>query len=450
LIPGKEVELNCRNFASVVRVLAICCAFGADTWADSWEDLRRNGDLAREQGRYREARQYLETALAELDQETGLETPDLLHAALDHELAGVCNSLGDSARAEFLLVEAQNIIETHPEANAGLRSSVLGGMGMFRASQGRLKEAKELMERGLASRQSLGERDTGTATMKSGLGQIYMLSGNLADAERLLQSAVEVHRARLPARNLDRIVSETSLGTVYVLEGRYQAAEVVLQQVSEEARQMGESHPAYAATLTVLADLHRLKGDVARREPLLRKAQAIYEESLGPQSMRVAETLLDMSIDLAANNKFTLAEADISRALNIFRKARGEEDPMLALGEYQLAKVYLQQRKYAEAEALLKHALSIQEKTWPDGHYAIGDTLYQLAEAQRLQRRYADAELQYKAAIAVYEKSSPSQSRGLAVALQQYARLLRTRRTDEARILEKRAQDLKRTIQAFR
>jgi len=446
-----KVEMNCRNSASVIRVLAIVCAFQASTWAGSWEDSRRAGVLAREQGRYQEARQHLESALTALDQEAASDTQDLRRAALDHELASVCHVLGDSTKAEFLFLEAQSILDKHPDADTGLRSSILGGLGMLRASQGRLKEAKEIMETALAGTgKASAALDARTATLQSGLGQVYMATGKLADAERLLQSAVEVHRISLPSRHLDRIVSQTSLGTVYVLEGRYQTAEPLLQQVSEDARQLGESHPAYASTLTILADLYRLEGDFARREPLLKKAQAIYEESLGPESVRVAETLLDMSVDLVAMNKFALAETNIRRALNILRKFRGAEDPMVALGEYQLGKAYIMQSKYAEAELLLNHALSIQEKTWPDGHFVLGDTLYQLAEVQRLQRRYADAELQYQRAIAAYEKSSVPRPGGLTLALEQYARLLRTRRTDEARILEKRAQDLKRSVQTFR
>jgi hypothetical protein len=57
--------------------------------------------------------------------------------------------------------------------------------------------------------------------------------------------------------------------------------------------------------------------------------------------------------------------------------------------------------------------------------------------------------LLYQRAIASYEKLGPSGSGGLGAALQQYARLLRTGRSDEARALEKRAQEVQKGVHSF-
>jgi tetratricopeptide (TPR) repeat protein len=286
-----------------------------------------------------------------------------------------------------------------------------------------------------------GEGDARTASGKANLGRLYMLEGKLADAERLLVDAVRVHETVLPAGHPDRIASENGLATLYAAQGRSAGAEQMIQKVTKDAPQLGEQHPLYAASLVELAGVYRLAGRPGRGQPLLRKALAIYETSIGPDCPPVAYTLLFMSIDALSANEPALAENQLRRALDIFRKTNGPDHPMTALAEYRLAQAYSQQMKYGEAELLLKHALTIQEGVYPNGHMAIADTLYGLAEVEAVQRRYTDAEWNYQRAISIYEnldQASPS----LAIALQHYAKVLRIKRTTEAKALERRAIEL--------
>jgi tetratricopeptide (TPR) repeat protein len=424
----------------------IICATQAASGSEPWEELRRNGTAAREQGRYPEAKRDLEGALATFP----FDPQDLRRADLDDELASVYEYLGESASAERAYRDAVVILDRRADATAGFRSTILGNFGLFRANQGRFNEARELLEAALAgSRKALGERDFRTAYLKSGLAQLYLKEGRLASAEPLLLDAIEVQRTALPPSHLDRIVSESGLGYLYMIERRYDKAEAILQQVSEDARRLGESHPTLAFTLVNLANLYRAEGKSARSEPLFRRAMAIYEASLGPDSLKVAEARLNIGIDSIASRKFAIAEGEIERALGIFRRIDGPDNLAAALAEYRLAVAYAGEGKYDEAESVLQHALAILEKTWPDGHFVVADCLHEMAEVERLRRRYANAELLYQRAIAVYEKCGLAGSSGLAVALQQYARLLRTGRTDEAKALEKRAQELQKSVHAF-
>src|SRR5205823_6167618 len=119
------------------------------------------------------------------------------------------------------------------------------------------------------------------------------------------------------------------------------------------------------------------------------------------------------------------------------------------LAEFRLAKVFAGEARYSEAGQLLAHAIAVDEKTWPGGHFLLGDSWFQLAEVERAEHRYAEAEVNYQKAIVVYEKSGASTSPGLASALRQYASLLKIGRREEARALEKRAQQVQRSVQAF-
>ena len=376
------------------------------------------------------------------------EGQDLRRADLDDELAGRHQLEGDDAAAEALYQDALSILEKHPDDGADVRARVLGGLGLFRARQGRIDEAKSILEAAIAGASAaFGERDVRTASLKSCLGQIYIMQRRAPDAEPLLKDAVEIQRAGHASVG-DRVVSEAALGAAYMQGGRYSAAEPMLQQAVEEARELGESDPTYGSALTTLADLYRVEGKQARMEPLLRKAQAIFAAAFGAESPRVGEIMLDRSIENMSEKKFALAETELGEALGILRK-QGANHPAVAIGEARLARIYTQRGRYREARTMLEHALPILEMTWPDG-YLFADGLYDLAQVERLEKDYAAAELGYRKAIAAYEKTGAAGAQGLEMALRQYASLLRTNRGDEAKALEKRAEGLHKSVQAFR
>jgi tetratricopeptide (TPR) repeat protein len=415
--PGSQVKEEKQRTEHSMRKcnlwIAVFCSCGAAAQAAS-PPPEEPWEIARRQGNYPDAKRLLHEALAN----PGAQS-DIRRVELEDELASVCQILGDMSEAERLFADLENILHTNPAIGLATQSIVRGDIGLFRARQGRLDDAADVLEAALAtSRRALGDRGAGTAALESDLGQVFVLEGKLRDAEPLLRAAVDVLRKDLPAGHLDRIVAETSLGSLYMIEGRFDNAEPVLQQANNEARGLGESHPAYAAALAALADLYRLEGKSARGAPLLKKAQAIYEASFGEDSPRVAEIMLDRSIDDIVAKKFSLAETEVTKALDILRITQGAEHPTVALAEFRLAKVRAGQQRYPEAEQLLEHAIAVQEKTWPEGHFPLGDSLFGLAEVQRLERRYAEAQVNYRKAIGVYEKSGRLDAPGLVAARQ--------------------------------
>jgi tetratricopeptide (TPR) repeat protein len=332
---------------AVIAVLGIHFAH-AEVSQNTWNDLLRKGTLARHEGRYVEARSYLEAAHEGIPADAG----DAKLVDLDDELGGVYELFGDWPAAERVYQEAIAILNRHPQEMSGLRASVMAGMGSFRASQGRLEEAVSLLETALnAIRSQRGERDPGVVNLKSSLGQLYLLEGRFNEAEALLREVNEVHKASLAPQNLDRIVSASSLGYLYMLEARYESAEPILRQTMSDSQKLGDSHPVLAFTLSNLADLYRSEGKPERADPLYKRALAIYETSLGPNSQKVAEVLMDRSIDFITDKKYGTAERDLSRALDILRGVNGTENPSVALAEQRLATVYSREARYPEAEA---------------------------------------------------------------------------------------------------
>jgi len=427
-------------------VLLVCLPLLLEAQEVQWASDYRRGIEARQQGRYSEAIQLLEGALASGAQDA---SQDLRRADIRAALATIYQTLGEPEKAERNFLEAQATLGSRHTVEPALGSVILLDLGAYRAGQGRLKDAETLLDQAVASSvRAFGEQHTYTAIAKTTLAQVYLLLGRLAEAKPLLESAVRINEAMLPAANLDRIASETALATLYAAEGRHSTALEIHQRVSEAMRKLGDQSPRFAESLVNLADLHRIAGTPERGEPLLRKALAIYEASVGADSPRVAETLLNMSIDAISQRKLSLAERDIGRALSILRRTRGPLHTTVAIGEYQLAQAYALQGKYAEAKLLLEHALPIQERTYPLGHPVIADCLFALADLATLLQRYTEAEWYCQRAIAVYETSVGASYPGLANVLRHYAKLLRMNRSAEARALENRANELQRAARS--
>jgi tetratricopeptide (TPR) repeat protein len=435
---NSEWRVFCR--AAIVLLLPLTAQGG------SWDETRNNGAIAAQEGRFADAKALLEAALASFPIEAG----DLKRIQLFNELAGVYTILGDWGPAERAYREALNLLDRHPEVSPAAKIAVMGGLSSLRASQGNFEEAARLLESAIkASPGQNGEQDVRTVTLKSNLAQIYILDGRLAEAEPLLVEAQRSLRARLPAEHLDRVVSTSTLGYLYLLQGRFEMAEPLLREATNAAQKAGDSHPVLAFTLSNLADLYRVEGNPGRADPLFKKALAIYETTLGADSLKVAETLLDMSLDTMTAKKFAVAGRQLERALEILRNKKGVDGPEVAAAENRLATAYTGHGRYDEAEKLLMHALPIAKATWPAGHIVTADALYSLGEVERLQRRYEAAEPCYKEAVEIYQKLGDRHSLSLAQALHQYAEMLKKHEPREAKEMEKRSQTILRNVPAF-
>jgi tetratricopeptide (TPR) repeat protein len=187
------------------------------TLVHTWKDSVQKGLFAREQGHYKEAQHYFETALAE----ARFDAQDIHRAELDNLIAGVSDVLGESTKAERLYLEAKTILESHENAEPALQCLILSDFGSFRSKQGRLEEAEAYLKQALAVASTVfGEGDARTASNKANLGRLYTIEGRLAEAEGLLADAVRVHESALPERHPDRIASENGLAALYATEGR--------------------------------------------------------------------------------------------------------------------------------------------------------------------------------------------------------------------------------------
>jgi tetratricopeptide (TPR) repeat protein len=231
------------------------------------------------------------------------------------------------------------------------------------------------------------------------------------------------------------------LGVLLWSKALYADAEPLLRRaLAIGEKSLGPDHPDVVACLNNLAGLLRVTNRLAEAEPLYRRALAIDEKSLGPDDPKVAVGLNGLAGLLQDTNRLAEAEPLYRRALAIAENSLGSDHPDVATHLNNLAGLLRATNRLAEAEPLLRRALAINEKSLGPNHPLVATNLNNLAGLLRATNRLAEAEPLYRRALAIDEKSLGPEHPNVAVGLTGLAGLLRaTNRLAEAEPLYRRA-----------
>jgi tetratricopeptide (TPR) repeat protein len=146
----------------------------------------------------------------------------------------------------------------------------------------------------------------------------------------------------------------------------YRRAETLFRaalSISEMAD--GPEHTATASSLSNLAHLLQVTGDLAAAGVLNQRALAIYEKTLGPDHPDTAASLNNLAYLRMVQGELAVAEELNKRALAIREKTLGPDHLYTAESLGNLAHVFLLREDLFRAEPLLERALPIYENTRP-------------------------------------------------------------------------------------
>jgi tetratricopeptide (TPR) repeat protein len=147
------------------------------------------------------------------------------------------------------------------------------------------------------------------------------------------------------------------------------------------------------------------KADYAQAEPLMRRALAIVEKSLGPNHPNVVSALNSLAVLLQDTNRLAEAEPLLRRALMIDEASLGPNDPNVAIRLNNLAGLLQATNRLDEAEPLMRRALAIDEKSYGPDHPKLAIRLNNLATLLQDTDRLAEAEPLMRRALAILEGS---------------------------------------------
>lgn len=174
-------------------------------------------------------------------------------------------------------------------------------------------------------------------------------------------------------------------------------------------------------------------------EPLLRRAVAIWEKSLGDDHPNVAIALNNLALLLWDTNRLLEAEPLLRRALAIDERSFGLDDPTVARDLNSLAVLLQAANRLSEAEPLMRRALAIDERGFGIDHPNVANSLNNLGQLLQATNRLAEAEPLTRRVVEIFEKSLGEEHPNVATALNNLAQLLQaTNRLAEAEPLSRR------------
>jgi eukaryotic-like serine/threonine-protein kinase len=275
-------------------------------------------------GRYAEAKDAHERAIAFLEKSVSPEHPDMM-AALNN-LGIVLHDMGDDVRAKETHERVLALRERVLGADHPLVANTLNSLGSVLLSLGDYARAEEAYRRALAIREkALGPRHAAVALAMNNLADLFLDTGRYDEAKSLHEHALSIRQSVLEAGHPDIAQSLTNLGVVLYELGDYGAArEVDERALAILAKKLPSNHPDLAYPLVGIGRTFVRLGRFDAAESALERARALQEKSAAP--------LLGLGELALARHRASAAIPPLERALAM-NDAEATLDVELALAE---------------------------------------------------------------------------------------------------------------------
>jgi tetratricopeptide (TPR) repeat protein/tRNA A-37 threonylcarbamoyl transferase component Bud32 len=297
-------------------------------------------------------------------------------AGTDEALASYLNNVGVLAESEGKYDEAR---EHHQQALAILEALggdepdvgiALNSLGNVAKSQAKYAEAREYYQRALVVwERTLGPEHPTVAKVIANLGSVAHADGNYAEANEYLLRSLAIYEKALGPEHPDITLPLTTLGEAAWREGKYDESRQYQERaLAIKEKAFGPDHKSVAISLGNLGMLARKQGKFDEARGHLLRAQTILETTLGPEHPRIAVCSTSLGNLAHDEGKFDEAREHHQRALAIWTKAMGPEhsDVGIALGN--LGNLAYLAGDYEDAREHYERALAIFEKALGPDH----------------------------------------------------------------------------------
>ena len=185
-----------------------------------------------------------------------------------------------------------------------------------------------------------------------------------------------------------------------------------------------------AEMLTVIGRTYQRLGVRDRAQPLLEEALALGRSALGAEHVRVAQSLNDLGVLVAAGGDFTGAARLLDEALVMRRRLLGPRDKDVAVTLVELGRAHMDQGALDRAEPLFREALEIRRAALGNEHRETATSLSDLGLLLRLKGDLAAAEAQFRESLAINRKALGDRHPNLGASLSNLALVLLDRGDD--------------------
>jgi tetratricopeptide (TPR) repeat protein len=235
------------------------------------------------------------------------------------------------------------------------------------------------------------------------LGAAAARGGRYEDAVEEFAAAVSQYQRVLGPEHPEIADVLHNLGVMQRQLKRYDEADQTLRRVLKIRRDaFGEQHDKTAASLQALGNLEFMRGNYDAARDLLSQALAVVEALGGLEEEKAS--MLD-SLGAIAHRKGEQAEARtyMRKALLIRQEQLGDEHPLIARSQNNLARVLLDDDELAEAVNLLETAKRTLVRTFGEEHGELVAVLENLGDAYARTGRHAEAADAWRHVVRIVE-----------------------------------------------
>ncbi|MEM1042105.1 MAG: serine/threonine-protein kinase [Bacteroidota bacterium] len=209
----------------------------------------------------------------------------------------------------------------------------------------------------------------------------------------------------------------------------------LLAEGEARAEALSEQPAVQAYMLRVLGEAWLGLGRYDRAEPLLDRAVALSEISLGPRSPEVADALGARALLAFQTGAYDAANALFQRALGLYRDHHGPAHETVAETVADLATVASEQGAYPAADSLFRETLALYQRLGTEGRPEAVECLRDWAALRFRMGDYAAADSLYGQALGKLEALHGPQHPDIALTLDNLS-VLRSRQGNLAAALD--------------
>ena len=253
--------------------------------------------------------------------------------------------------------------------HVNLGYSYLNLASLLDIRRGQAAEAEQLYKRTLAiRRKALGNNHPTVGQALQLTGLFYLNQGRLDESEATYEEALALFRGINP-KHFEVGKCLNGLALVASRRGRYVESEKRLDEVIALFDEvLGPKHPFSWQARGNRAEQIALQGRLDEAEKIQREVAGKLAELNGPDSGEAIEASARLGETLRKQGRAAEAVPLHRRALEIYTKQLGEQNPTVAMTRYQLAADLIalgQESDRADARRLLDAALAVLEKRVP-------------------------------------------------------------------------------------
>ena len=228
-------------------------------------------------------------------------------------------------------------------------------VAVLRSSRVDGKNRQNSMLKHKGFRRALGEDNTETLEVMSGLASALTNSGNFDEAEKLLLEAIPKLNRLSGADSTRAFVATNNLGAVYLRMNRLEDAERYYRLSLDGLRRtLGDLHP------TTIYNIDNIGGLLMRLDRIdearVFAGQALKSRQLlfGDDNLQTLRSVHNMAVLSRFQKKYAEAETNYRKAYEGFRRLLGPDRPDTLIVASNLGIVLRDQKKYEEAEEIFR------------------------------------------------------------------------------------------------